>query len=160
MGRPYKDRLLYDLNEVRKELSEEVAKLKPEEFNYAPKEDMKSCKALLQEIGTMEKICITWVTKQQMLEWDTAASWTGDDANAIIADLSAIRGETLAYLAASTEGSLQAGAPVPDVWKQYMPFEAIEPEEMIRWVTRHEYYHLGQLISYRWILGDNPYKPS
>ena len=158
MGRPYKDRLLYDLNEVRRELTEEVAKLKLEEFDYAPKEDMKSCNALLQEIGTMEKICLTWVAQQKMLEWDTAVSWRGQDADATMSDLEAIRGETLAYLDGSSEESLQAGVPVPDAWKQYMPFETIEPEEMIRWITRHEYYHLGQLISYRWILGDNPYK--
>ena len=158
MGRPYKDRLLYDLHEIRKELADEVAKLKPEEFNYAPEESMKSCKALLQEIGSMEKICLTWVAGQQMLDWDTAVSWSGDDANSIMADLASIRAETLAYIDSATEDSLQAGVPVPDEWKQYMPFESIEPEEMIRWVTRHEYYHLGQLITYRWILGDNPYK--
>ena len=158
MGRPYKDRLLYDLNEVRRELTEEVAKLKPEEFDYAPEESMKSCKALLQEIGSMEKICLTWVARQQMLEWDTAVAWSGQNADAIMTDLEAIRAETLDYLDSSSEDSLQAGVPVPDAWKQYMPFEAIEPEEMLRWVTRHEYYHLGQLITYRWILGDNPYK--
>src|SRR5262249_597533 len=127
MARPYKDRLVYDLNEVRKELTEEVAKLKPEEFNYAPEESMKSCKALLQEIGSMEKICVTWVAKQHMLEWDTAVSWSGDNADAIGTDLTAIRAETLAYLNASTEASLQAGVPVPEAWKQYMPFDAIEP---------------------------------
>src|ERR1051326_9155585 len=134
MGRPYKDRLLYDLNEVRKELSEEVAKLKPEEFNYAPEESMKSCKALLQEIGSMEKICLASISRQQMLEWDSAVSWSGDNADAIMADLTSIRGETLTYLNSSTEESLQAGVLVPDAWKQYMPFEAIEPEEMLRWV--------------------------
>src|ERR1041385_6595495 len=146
MGRPHKDRLLYDLAEVRKELTEEVGKLKPEEFNYAPKDDMKSCKALLQEIGSMEKICINWVDKLQMLEWDAAVSWSGDNAVDIMKDLAAIRGETLAYLNAATEESLQVGVPVPEEWKQYMPFEKIEPEEMIRGVPRHEYYHLGQLI--------------
>ena len=63
MGRPHKDRLIYDFGEIRTELTAEVAKLKPEEFNWAPKPDMKSFKALLQEIGTMEKISINWVVK-------------------------------------------------------------------------------------------------
>lgn len=31
---------------------------------------------------------------------------------------------------------------------------------MVRWVARHEYYHLGQLIYNRWLLGYNPYKLS
>ena len=43
MGRPHKDRLIYDFSEIRTELAAEVAKLKPEEFNWAPRPDMKSC---------------------------------------------------------------------------------------------------------------------
>ena len=35
--------------------------------------------------------------------------------------------------------------------------DTIEPEELVRWVCRHEYYHLGQIIIYRWMQGDNPY---
>ena len=27
----------------------------------------------------------------------------------------------------------------------------------IREIARHEYYHLGQMITYRWIQGHNPY---
>jgi hypothetical protein len=45
--------------------------------------------------------------------------------------------------------------PVPKEWEVYWG-SAIEPEEVARWIARHEYYHLGQIISYRWILGDNP----
>src|SRR5262245_25043136 len=113
MGRPHKDRLIYDLAEVRKELTEEVAKLKPGEFTYAPKDDMKNCRALIQEIGSMEKICVTWIDKQQMLEWDAAVAWSGDNADAIMKDLTAIRSETIAYLHAATEDTLQVGVPVP-----------------------------------------------
>jgi hypothetical protein len=162
MGRPYVKRLLHDLNEVRTELSTEVGKLKPEEFDWSPKPEleMKTCKALLQEIGTMEKICMNWVVNRQMLDWSTAVLWSGDTAASIMKDLEAVRNDTLAYLRDATEEQLQTAQPVPDEWRQYFPEDAIEPEEMIRWVSKHEYYHLGQLISYRWILGDNPYKPA
>ena len=158
MGRPHKDRLIYDFGEIRTELTAEVAKLKPEEFNWAPRPDMKSFKALLQEIGSMEKLSINWVAKQEMLDWETAVAWSGDTAEAIMNDLEAVRAETLAYLEGCTEEKLQTPIPVPDAWRQYIPFEAIEPEELVRWPARHEYYHLGQIITYRWTLGDNPYK--
>ena len=160
MGRPHSERLLFDLNEVRKELEMEVDKVKAEEFEYSPSPDlgMKSCKALLQEIGSMEKICMTWTAHQQMLGWETAVAWSGNDAVSTMKDLAAIRAETLAYLKDAGEDKLQAPIPVPAEWRQYFAGDTIEPEEMIRWVTRHEYYHLGQLVTYRWILGDNPYK--
>src|SRR6185369_8440441 len=160
MGRPHSERLLFDLNEVRKELEIEVTKLKSEEFEYSPspEQGMKSCKALLHEIGSMEKICMTWTIRQEMLGWETAVAWSRADAASTLKDLAAIRAETLAYLKDATEDKLQTPIPVPEEWRQYFAGDTIEPEEMIRWVTRHEYYHLGQLIVYRWILGDNPYK--
>lgn len=108
----------------------------------------------------MEKICMTWTTHQEMLGWETAVAWSGNTAESTLKDLAAIRAETLAYLNASTEETLETPIPVPSEWREYFSGDTIEPEEMIRWVIRHEYYHLGQLITYRWILGDNPYKPS
>jgi uncharacterized damage-inducible protein DinB len=156
-GRPHRDRLLQELSDIRKELTEEAHKLKPEEFNWAPRPDMKTCKALLQEIGTMEKICVSWITQQTKLEWDKAVAWSGQDARAILSDLEKTRAETLRYLNSCTEEKLQTPVALPEAWHQYWG-PTVEPEEMLRWVTRHEYYHLGQLITYRWILGDNPYK--
>jgi hypothetical protein len=55
--------------------------------------------------------------------------------------------ETLGYLNACSE----------EQWQVYWS-DAIEPEETVRWITRHEDYHLGQIISYRWLLGDDPYQ--
>jgi uncharacterized damage-inducible protein DinB len=156
-GRGHKERLTSEMGDIRKELTEEVKKLKPEEFGWAPRPDMKSCKALLQEIGTMEKICVHWIAKQNKLDWDKAVQWSGNDSQATLTDLEKLRAETLQYLSDCTEEKLQTPVPVPQEWQQYMG-KTVEPEEMLRWVARHEYYHLGQLITYRWILGDNPYK--
>ena len=49
--------MLKELRVIRRELSEEVQRLSREEFDWAPRPDMKSFKALLLEIGTMEKFC-------------------------------------------------------------------------------------------------------
>jgi uncharacterized damage-inducible protein DinB len=150
-------RLLFELEDVRKELLEVVKKLKPEEFDWHPRPDMKSPKDLLQEIGTMEKICMTVVAGGPKLEWDKAVSWSGDDVKAILKDLDKIRKETVRYLK-SADKKLAEPMPLPKGWQQYFGAPAIEPEELVRWVARHEYYHLGQLITYRWLLGYNPYK--
>lgn len=152
-------RLLFELEDVRKELLEVVNKLKPEEFDWRPRPDMKSPKALLQEIGTMEKISMTVVAGGPKLEWEKAVSWSGDDAKAILKDLEKIRKETVRYLKTADEKLLKP-LQLPKAWQQYFGGPTVAPEELVRWVARHEYYHLGQLVTYRWLLGYNPYKES
>jgi hypothetical protein len=141
-------------------LSQEVERLKPEEFDWAPRPDMKTFKALLQEIGTMEKVCVGWLLHQAVLDWKDAESSLGLDRNepgAAIQALGRVRKETVDYLNACSEAQLQTPVLLPEEWHVYWG-PTIEPEEVVRWVARHEYYHLGQFITYRWILGDNPYK--
>lgn len=157
MSRPHAVRLLKTLDEIRKELVDTVQGLTPEEFGWAPAEGMKSYAALLQEIGTMEKLTTAWLTSGQELPWDMAAYVRGDSAANALADLAAIRTETLAYLHDVSEEKLETPVAVPAAWQQYWGAE-IEPEEGIRWVALHEYYHLGQMIIYRWQTGHNPYK--
>ncbi len=156
-SRAHKERLLFELNGTRKELIEESKRFKPEEFDWAPRPGMKSCKGMLDEIARMEKVCVSYVTTQSRPEWDKAVAFEGNDLQAYLSALEKVRVETTQYLNACTEEKLQTPIPMPEAWQTYFG-KTVEPEEMLRWVTRHEYYHLGQLITYRWILGDNPYK--
>lgn len=161
-GRPHKDRLLQELNVIRTELAGEIRRIKPEELDWSPRPDleMKSFRALLQEIGAMERICMGWLIRREMLDWKECEAAVGSDESdprQLLEGLGRIREATVGYLNACTEEALQAPVAAPKEWEVYWG-AAIEPEEAVRWVARHEYYHLGQIITYRWILGDNPYK--
>jgi uncharacterized damage-inducible protein DinB len=162
-GRPHRDRLLYELKEIRTELSQELQRMQPEEVDWAPRPGMKSCRALLEEIGTMEKVCVHWLSHQEELDWketSEAIAWQGNEAAPALRSLEQVRVGTLRYLDDCSEERLQTPVSLPAEWHQYFNGPTVEPEELLRWVARHEYYHLGQLITYRWILGDNPYKRS
>ena len=162
-GRPHRERLLKELRVIRMELSEEVQRLTPEEFDWAPRPDMKSFKALLLEIGTMEKFYIHWLLRHVALDWKEAEnSLAGPEPRSVLEALGRVREETLSYLTDCTEEQLQTPVPLPaecpvgegpEYWEP-----TVEPAEVIRWIARHEYYHLGQIISYRWIQGHNPYE--
>jgi uncharacterized damage-inducible protein DinB len=158
LGRPHAERLRYDLDEIRRELIAVVRKFPPEEMDGTPAPGMKSCKALLLEIGAMEALNRRWVSHQEMLDWQ--AVWEtleGDSVEAVLAALDRVRAETLVYLDNVTEDQLQTPIPLPEVWRQFFDGAAqIEPEELLRWIIRHEYYHLGQLVTYRWMRGDSP----
>lgn len=159
-GRPHRERLIQDLNGIRTELAAEIQRLKPDEFDWAPRPDMKSFRALLHEIGTMEKVCVGWLIHQAVLDWKDAESSLGldrDEPGTAIEALGRVREETQSYLNSCSEETLQTPVLLPEEWHVYWG-PTLEPEEMIRWVARHEYYHLGQFITYRWTLGDNPYK--
>jgi hypothetical protein len=161
-GRPHRDRLLQEIDEIRTELAGEIQRIKSGELDWSPRPDMemKTFRALLLEIGAMEKVCIDWLTRLVISDWKEAEAAIGPDgcdAGDLLTGLASVREETLAYLNACSEEVLQTPVPVPKEWEVYWGSE-IEPEEVVRWIARHEYYHLGQIISYRWILGDNPYK--
>jgi uncharacterized damage-inducible protein DinB len=51
--------------------------------------------------------------------------------------------------------------PEEDLLKEFEiaghPDQKFSPEEAMRYMIQHEYYHLGQLIYNRWMLGYNPY---
>ena len=157
MGTPHSERLQKSLAEVRKELIETVKDIRDDELDWAPREGMKNYRALLQEIGTMEKLCESWLKTGEILPWDMAIYVTGDSLQEAVNDLEMIRSLTIAYLKSASEEKLQTPVAVPEDWQQYWGKE-IEPEEAFRWVVMHEYYHLGQIISYRWIQGYDPYK--
>ena len=157
MGRVHSERLLHNLQDVRRELTETVSPIPDDELGWAPAEDMKSYRALLQEIGCMERICTRWLATGDFLEWDMPGHVPANSTQSALQDLSTIRAETKAYLETVDESTLQTAVPVPAEWQQYWGNE-IEPEEVIRWIAQHEYYHLGQIITYRWSQGHNPYQ--
>jgi hypothetical protein len=145
------------LKSVRDELVKEAQGIKPEEFIWEPRPGMKSAKALLQEIGTMEKMHTVFLVQGKTLDWKDAVHWSGETLPAILGDLQKIREETLAFLKKCSDKDFEAPRSIPEPWQQWWGAEA-SSEAMLGWVKQHEYYHLGQLIYNRWLLGYNPYQ--
>lgn len=160
-ARPLRDRLMFNLESIRKELGEEVARFSAEEYDWVPAEGMKPCKDQLTEIGTMETLCAGLLLGKGEQDWSTvwgaiaARATSGAEAMKV---LSEIRDATYGYLKRASDSDLLNPVALPESWHQYFGGPEVEPEELLRWVAMHEYYHMGQLIAYRWIRGDNPYK--
>lgn len=150
-----KEQIIKDLNFIRNELISVAGLITPEELDWAPKPDMKSIRYLLQEIGIMEQICVAWISDGVELPWDTCVAWSGDTLECLLADLAKIRQNTLSYIADVTNEQLNSLSPA--LWGEFMGCDRIEPARMLHWLSKHEYYHLGQIVTYRWILGANPY---
>lgn len=160
-ARPHAARLLFDLAEIRKELIEEFGKIADEELDWKPAPGMKSFRSLLVEIACVEvenlNLINTGVAEYKSTEEKLSDPSLGTAR--LLAELTELRKETISYLEQVSEEALQVPLNLPEDWYQFFGGETqVEPEELIRWITRHEYYHLGQIITMRWSQGHNPYK--
>ena len=155
---PRAERLQSEFDEIRSELIDVVSPLTPEEFEWAPREDMKNIRSLLREIGAEEKETSFCLIEKVRMDREEDIVWSGDDIQSTLADLASIRIDTLEYLDNVEEQELQLPNVLPEAWQSALGKKSMEPEELLRRVIRHEYYHLGQIITYKWILGHNPYK--
>jgi uncharacterized damage-inducible protein DinB len=159
-NRPHAERLLADLSEVRQELVREASRVPPQHLDWSPSTGMKSYRDLLIEIGATEYENL-YLVKEGVADFKAAEErigGRGKDVQSILEDLARARSETVAHLERVTEEELQRPIPLPESWYQFFGgLKEIEPEELFRWIVRHEYYHLGQIITMRWIQGHNPY---
>src|SRR5260221_3069381 len=108
MSRPHSARLLKTLDEVRRELVDTTKGITEAEFAWVPAEGMKSYPAILQEIGTMEKLVTAWVSAGKELPWDMPSYVRDDSVGNALEDLAAIRAETVAFLQGGTEERRQS----------------------------------------------------
>jgi len=150
MARPRKERLIKGFARVREQLVEALEGCNDEEFTWKPRPDMKSVQEMLRECGTIETIIVTYAQTEEQLEFETAVPWKGDNLKVTMKELEKIRGDTLQYIETLSEEELDATRLNPRG-------EETEIEEFLRSIYIHEYYHVGQIIYNRWLLGHNPY---
>lgn len=157
MSRALRDRLIHELQSIRKELIEAVTPI--EDLDYAPAEGMKAYADLLKEIGAMEAESSIFLRTGNVPKWqDAKACVTGSTTKEILESFQQIRSDLLEWLNPTDDEHLRAPIPIPEDWWDFFGDQEIEREELLRWVARHEYYHLGQIVSYRWVQGFNPYE--
>lgn len=160
-GRPHSARLLFDLAEIREELNQEVGSIADDELDWTPAPGMKSYRSLLAEIGCVESENLSLI-QTGVADYKSTEAILRDSSLStarLLEELGELRKQTISYLEQVSEEALQVQLNLPEDWYQFFGGATmVEPEELIRWITRHEYYHLGQIITMRWIQGHNPYK--
>lgn len=158
MRRPLSSRLIEELKLVRRELLDELHSLRDDQLPFAPSEGMKPYGVLIQEIATMQAetaiiLCEGRVPEYGDLKVECRRNSIADYIELLESDLARI----VANIESADEAVLSSPLPLEISWASYFGSEQIEPEELIRWIARHEYYHLAQIVTYRWIQGHNPY---
>ena len=139
-------------------LESALARVTPEMLSWAPKPGMRTVAGLLVEIIEVEAQLVPVLRTGKELSEGELGGIVGDQSNldGLKAALASVRQGTLAYLETLDERDLAAEVSVPQWYGAYWP--KLGPlGEHFRNTAEHEFYHAGQLITYLWASGDNPY---
>jgi uncharacterized damage-inducible protein DinB len=142
---------------ARQDLWKVLDHLTDADVTWAPAEGMRTIGGQLYEISGKETEIIVWL---QTGEWPDPEH-DPFDKNAPLAHMKAVleanRVATWAYMDSLSENELRAIHPVPQGWWEGLRLTECPRDEILRNIAVHEWYHTGQLITYLWIKGDDPY---
>ena len=145
---------------VRSDLDEVLGKLDQEMMNLAPKPGMRTISGLLVEIAQTELQTVAYMTQGGPVMSDEEAQKQFGDCDSLenmTRILKDIRVRTLSYLGTLSEAQLQEPLVSHAKWFSSLGLSSVPRAEVFRSIAQHEWYHVGQLISYLWAMGDDPY---
>ena len=147
------------LKNARNWLGSVLPRITDEMLPTAPTEGMRTFAGQLVEIIEVEAQLGPVLTSGKTLSDEELAALIGDvtTLDGLKRALTEVREGTLAYLQTLSEADLAEEIIVPQFYGAYWPKPGPRGEHF-RNVAEHEFYHVGQLISYCWARGDDPYK--
>lgn len=154
------DRLKARLELVRTDLEEVMGRLQESDIPFAPSDGMRTIGGQLAEIAGTERQILAWLRDGKSIPWEESNAFyeRGASLAGMREVLGEVRAETLRYLYSLSEEELETPTPMPKGWFESLGADAVPPSEVFRSLAQHEWYHVGQLVSYQWYRGDDPYK--
>jgi uncharacterized damage-inducible protein DinB len=142
------------LSSVRVDLEEVIGHLDQSFADWAPAVGMRTVAGQLVEIAITEMQILLQLKEGRWIPDEDAKLFIGDcdSIENLSRALARIRQDTLDYMDSLSLEQLDELVPVRT---QGLP--AVPRHEVFRTIAHHENYHLGQLVSYVWARGDNPY---
>ena len=148
------------LAHVRSWLDHVLERVTPDLMNWAPAEGMRTVAGQLEEIISVELPLVPHLKEGRQLSDAEYIAIVGDQTNLenlrrVLID---VRRRTLEYLDALSDEELAEEVPSGEQWFGTMWLPTMPRAEHFLNIAEHEFYHVGQLISYLWARGDDPYK--
>ena len=159
-GSSRRDLIWGRLESVRNELNDVVARLTPEILEWAPTEGMRTVVGQLIEILEIEIPLVTFLKEGRMMSEGEYMAVMGkpETFEGLKEKLTEVRHLTLQYLGSLPESELLDEVDCKDIWFGSFWQPTLPRAEVFLNVASHELYHVGQLVSYMWARGDNPYE--
>ncbi|MDQ2687554.1 MAG: DinB family protein [Armatimonadota bacterium] len=144
---------------VRRDLDPIVERLTPDLIEWAPTAGMRTVSGQLVEIIATERQLIARLKDGQQISDEDAQEMIGDcgSLDNLRRALIAVRQQTLDYLDALSAAGLTEEVPFDGGWFASLMLPTVPRAEVFVNIADHEWYHVGQLTSYLWAHGENPY---
>jgi len=146
------------LKNARGWLNEVLPRLTPELLAWAPAEGVRTVAGQLVEIISVEAQLVPALKGGKLLTDEELAGIANEESSleVLLAALRDVRERTLGCLEGLSEADLAADVTLPQ-WYGAFWLKSGPLGEHFRNIAEHEFYHAGQLITYLWVRGDNPY---
>jgi uncharacterized damage-inducible protein DinB len=144
---------------VRHDLWKVIEGCSNDELNFAPVAGMRTIKGMLVEIGATELDLLSNLNHILGMPYREAETYfaAACTVGELRLHLEEVRSYTLDFIAELSDDDLQQEIPVRPDTMQGMGLASVPRCEVIRTIAQHEWYHTGQLVSYFWAKGKNPY---
>jgi len=145
---------------ARNDLDELLGHLNQPMMTWAPAAGVRTIAGQLVEIAATEMQTVTALTEDRVVTDAEAEEQFGDCVSLVNLTrvLAEVRECTLQVLDSYSEAELQEYVSVKRAWFATMLLPEAPRAEIFQSIAQHEWYHVGQLVSYLWIRGDNPYR--
>jgi uncharacterized damage-inducible protein DinB len=146
---------------VRRDLENTLSGVSDDMFTWSPAEGMRTIQGLLFEIAGKEVELLEYAKAGGREEWVEVQDFGGREASleGMKELLRELRQATLDYIDSMSDDDLNAPVAFPTDWWEGLGQAEIPLHEVLRNVAAHEWYHTGQLVTYLWLRGDDPYSP-
>ena len=144
---------------VRTELAETFPHLTDDMLEWAPVPGMHTIRRLFMDIMTTEQSILERLRGlPRSTDEELDAPYLSIKTVAgLLEKMAAVRDDTLGYLDTLDEAELAGPSPHWKSWSDGLQLNPTPVSEVLRYIARHEYYHAGQLFTYLWMRGDDPY---
>lgn len=143
---------------VRKDLNEALERVTDDKLQFALRPGMPTIRELLFEIAGTEKQIVTFIRHGTRIRLrETTEPWEGIWTVAEVREILAqVRKETLEYFDSLTDADLAQPRQFPVEWFESLGLPEVPLYEALSSLAAHEWYHVGQLVSYLWASGEDP----
>ena len=148
------------LNHVRRWLDSTLEHVPADLIDWAPADGMRTVGGQLAEILSIEIPLVVHLKEARHPSDEELNAIIGDehDLESLKKALVDVRQRTLHYLESLSDEELSQEVPTVEAFYGTMWLPSMPRAEHFLNVAEHEFYHVGQLITYLWARGDDPYK--
>ena len=144
---------------VRRDLDPLLDRISPETLSWSPAEGMRTVSGQIVEIVSTEMQIIARLKEGKWISDEEAKEIIGDCGSVenLRRALVEFRKQTFDYLDSLSQEELAEEVPFDGGWFASLMLPTVPRAEVFLNIADHEWYHVGQLTTYLWALGHNPY---